>query len=145
MHTQIPSALSPSCPRKRNSKHHSANLWYWGMGERPRTLSFLHLTFKAFLVIDKSTEEGLTKPAVLFTTPESTPTCPFACPGYRKCSSRPLRWTDCQHSEGSSLHFTSFQPLCLKSRQRELTLLQINTLRENYDIYLPEVYKQLLA
>lgn len=91
----------------------------WGMGEPPRTLNSAHLTFKAFLEIDKSTEEGLTKLVVLFTMTESTPTVLLLCPRDRKCSSQPLKWTDCRHSEGSSLPFTSFQPLCLKSKQRE--------------------------
>lgn len=51
-----------------------------GMEELPSTLNFLYLTFKAFLGIAKSTEEGPTKLAVLLTVTGSTPTPTFTAP-----------------------------------------------------------------
>ena len=51
----------------------------WGR-ELPRTLNSLRLTFKAFLGIDKSTEEGLTDLAGPGPRTESTPTSCFPAP-----------------------------------------------------------------
>lgn len=48
VHTQIPSQLSPSCPRKRFPASFCQPMVLGGMAELPRTLNSLHLIFKAF-------------------------------------------------------------------------------------------------
>lgn len=135
IHTKIQSEPSPFCPRESIIL---PNPWHLGHGELLRTLNFLYLAFKAFLRITKSTEEGLTKLAVLFIITESRPTSAFPCPNYGKCSSKILKWTDCVLEEA---RYTLY--LCNHSVSGQDN--GSNSCANKYSRHLTEVFKLVVT